>query len=210
VAQDAALGDKASLSTLEKAAAAEDPSAQYGMALYYLDRYETLNIGVCYPADWGYLEKVDPSGTKMLRDLLQNPANLSGHDDPSGERHAEGIRLCDTAVKFLEKSSSQRYHPAEYELGFRYLYEANFFTVMFIDFAHANGVPNYENPLLEQSVPAENMRNGKKHLCDKGLSFLNGAADGHNANAELRLGLEYEMPGQIGCVPTDEITASVV
>lgn len=190
LADEAVRGRAEALNALEKAASAGSPSGAYGMAAYYLKRDAGLGASECDPIDWNYLATVDPRFARDMKRLLKMAA----------KRQKEHEQVCGNAVSWLEKASAQSDPAAQYELGSRYLLW-QFTYKAFLE--HVSREILHGRPWAEDAF-SKAMR---KHDCEKGLLLLEKSATARFAPAELRLGVEYEIPGNLTCVSRNENVA---
>jgi TPR repeat protein len=198
LADEAASGRDEALNALEKAASAGNPSGAYGMAAYYLKRYAGFGATDCDPIDWNYLAKVDPRAARELRRVHEHPEQFMD-DKMAAERQREHNRVCDNAVSWLEKASAQSDPAAQYELGFRYLS----FQMDVRSFMEDYSRVNHTGPYPEDAVS----KAWRKHDCERGLLLLEKSAAARFAPAELRLGVESEIPGNLTCVSSNQKVA---
>jgi len=198
LADEAASGRDESLNTLEKAVSAGSPSGAYGMAAYYLKRYAGFGATECLPSDLNYVATLSPRLAQQMKRVHEHPEQFMD-DKIAAERQRELNRLCENAVSWLEKASAQSDPTAQYELGSRYLTSHQDVE----SFMKEESRVLHTGPVAEDAVAKAMI----KHECDRGLLLLEKSAAVRFAPAEFRLGAEYEMPGNVTCVSSNEKVA---
>ena len=165
------------------------------MAAYYLKQYAGTE---CDPVDWTDLGKLDPRVARLMKRFHEHPEQFMD-DKMAAARQKEQNRLCEDAVSWLEKGSAQGDPAAQDELGSRYLS----FQMGVRSFMEEYSRDNHTGPWAVDNV----YKAWRKHDCERGLILLEKSAAARFADAELRLGVEYEIPGNLTCVSKNEKVA---